>query len=56
MMVFLSTVIASESRKSCCNVPRLIVIPVTKVGLGSYVDTVSEDHLRKFLKARDSIS
>ncbi|KAI8712803.1 hypothetical protein NCS52_01379500 [Fusarium sp. LHS14.1] len=28
------------------------VIAMTKVGLGSYVNTVSEDHLRKFLKAR----
>ncbi|KAI8654278.1 hypothetical protein NCS56_01384600 [Fusarium sp. Ph1] len=32
------------------------VIAMTKVGLGSYVDTVSEDHLRTFLKLRIVIS
>ncbi|RSM15831.1 hypothetical protein CDV31_004773 [Fusarium ambrosium] len=32
------------------------VIAMTKVGLGSYVDTVSADHLRQFLKLRIVIS
>lgn len=41
---------------SSYSVPRLIAIPVTKVGLGSYAATVSEDHLSKFSKARDPIT